>query len=77
MFEANGVILECTVQIGLGRMTRVTGFSEQAQIGETQTRHQPRICIQRCGTYGALAGGIGESQQKQHQGKGEKKECAV
>lgn len=77
MFKADGVILECTVQVGLGRMARVTGFREQAQVGEAQPRDQPRIGIQRCSTYGPPAAGIGESQQKKRQGKGEKNEREV
>lgn len=77
MFEAEGMILESAVQIGLGRMACVAGFGEQAQVGQTQLRHQPRICIQRRNTSGALAGGIGESQQKQCQEKAEKNERAV
>lgn len=77
MFEADGVVLESAVQIGLGRMACVAGFGEQAEISQSKLCHQLRICGLHSGAIGTLAGGIGEGQQKQRHDGGKEGESAV
>jgi hypothetical protein len=46
MFQAERVILECTVKIGHGWVARIARFSEQAQIREHQLTGQPGAVAQ-------------------------------
>lgn len=77
MLECERMVLKRALQIGLRRMAGVARFGEQAQVGQTQLRHQPLVRRQHLGTGGAPEGGIGKGEQEQRQTKGEEGESAM
>ena len=72
MFECHWMILDRALQIGLRRITGITRFGEQAQIGQAQLGHQASICFLYRRTSRTLKNSIGEGQQKQRRQEGEK-----
>jgi hypothetical protein len=71
VFEAERVILERRMQVGLRQMTRVAGLGEQAKVGELQLFNQITHLRHAAGALLTKPGGVSEGGSDQTRGTGE------
>ena len=76
MLKGQGMVLKRGMEISHGRVPRITGLGEEAEIRKKQLRHQFSATVLDCQRFSRLRKGMEHEKRKQqdiHGGKSQKK----